>query len=365
MGAVGGGAERVLSHVLFELVPKGWDLTLVTFDEPGAASFYSLPETIRWQQLGSPPVQNKAGSILWRAARLRRHFRAHRPERVVAFMSSSSVPAAMALLGSDASFIVSEHIVVSHYDDRRIERSLLGWAFNRACAVTMITPRMLADFDGFWPGQNYQLVPNPVPVSLQQEQLSYGPSPRYKIVAAGTLEARKNFGLLIEAFSRIALKYPDWSLEIWGRGPLREELEALTSSLGLRGRVSLPGSTPELLDKMGEGHIFAMPSILESFGMVSLEAMSVGLPVVGLRRCLGTNEVVQHERTGLLVDSDDLVGGFADALERLIRSPEERERFGRAGLEAAKQYDQRRVGDLWHELLLQPARQSTRPVSSA
>jgi GalNAc-alpha-(1->4)-GalNAc-alpha-(1->3)-diNAcBac-PP-undecaprenol alpha-1,4-N-acetyl-D-galactosaminyltransferase len=208
-------------------------------------------------------------------------------------------------------------------------------------------------------------VPNPIPVRLRQEGLSYGPSTHYKIVAAGTLETRKNFGLLIEAFSRIAPRHPEWSLEIWGRGPLRDELEALTSNLGLRGRVSLPGSTPELLVKMGEGHIFAMPSILESFGMVSLEAMSVGLPVVGLRRCLGTNEVVEHERTGLLVDGADLVGDFANALERLMSSPEERERFGRAGLEAAKKYDQRRVGDLWHELLLDPARQSTRPASSA
>ena len=271
----------------------------------------------------------------------------------------------MALLGSNASFIISEHIVISHYDERRLERSLLGWAFDRACAVTMITPRMLADFEAFWPGHNYQLVPNPVPVSLRQEELSYGPSAHYKIVAAGTLEARKNFGLLIKAFSRVAPRYPEWSLEIWGHGPLRDDLEALTSELGLGDRVALAGSTPELLDKMREGHIFAMPSILESFGMVSLEAMSLGLPVVGLRRCLGTNEVVQHERTGLLVDGADLVGGFAKALERLMSSPEERERFGRAGLEAARKYDQRRIGDLWHELLLEPARQSARPASSA
>ena len=114
-----------------------------------------------------------------------------------------------------------------------------------------------------------------------------------------------------------------------------------------------------LLEKMRQAHIFAMPSTLESFGMVSLEAMSVGLPVVGLSQCLGTNEVVQHGRTGLLVDGEDLVDSLADALRRIRSSPAEREEFGRAGLEHARMYDQRRIGSIWNELLLESESESS------
>jgi len=352
MAARGGGAERVLSHILFELVEQKWQITLLTFDEAQAQSFYPLPTEIKWKRLGSDPLQNKAGSFLWRAARLRRHLSLEHPRRVVAFMSSSSVPAALALLGNGADFIASEHIVLSHYDNRKLERGLLGWAFKRARAVTMITPCMLSDFAAYWPQPNYALVPNPVPASTKQSDLHYATSGSYKILAAGTLEKRKNFKTLIAAFAKLAPSHPDWTMEIWGQGPLREELEALVKDFGLEARIILPGSTPHLLEKMRQAHIFAMPSILESFGMVSLEAMSVGLPVVGLSQCPGTNEVVQHGRTGLLVDGDNLVDRFAEALERLMNSPAEREEFGRAGLEHARMYDQQHVGSLWHELLL-------------
>jgi glycosyltransferase involved in cell wall biosynthesis len=270
-------------------------------------------------------------------------------------MSSSSVPAALALLGNDADFIVSEHIVLSHYNDRKLERRLLGWAFHRARAVTMITPKMLSGFAAYWPEPNYCLIPNPVPSSTKQSDLGSGASSGYKILAAGTLEKRKNFTLLIQAFAKLASTHPNWSMEIWGQGPLQQELEALIRDLGLQERIILPGSTPQLLERMRQAHIFAMPSILESFGMVSLEAMSVGLPVVGLGRCPGTNEVVQHGRTGLLVDGDNLVGGFAEALKRLMSSPAEREEFGRAGWEHARMYDQQDIGNLWNELLLESA----------
>jgi glycosyltransferase involved in cell wall biosynthesis len=355
MAADGGGAERVLSHVLLELVRKNWQITLLTFDDARAQSFYALPDEIEWKRLGTPPLQNKAASILWRAARLRQYLSSHHPRRVVAFMSSSSVPAALALLGKHADFIASEHIVLRHYDDRRLERALLRWAFNRARAVTMITPRMLSDFAACWRGPNYRLIPNPVPSGTEQSDLSYAPSSSYKILAAGTLEKRKNFTILIKAFAKLAPSHPNWSLEIWGQGPLRQDLEALTRDLGLQERVILPGSTPDLLEKMRQAHIFAMPSILESFGMVSLEAMSVGLPVIGLSQCPGTNEVVQHGRTGLLVSGDNLVDSFAQALEQLMSSPREREEFGRAGLEHTRMYDRGRIGELWHQLLLESA----------
>jgi glycosyltransferase involved in cell wall biosynthesis len=355
MGALGGGAERVLSHVLFELVRRHWQVTLLTFDEAGAEPFYALPDEIHWKRLGPAPFHSKSGSILWRAARLRRYLNAEHPRRVVAFMSSSFVPTALALLGNDADFIASEHIVLSHYDNRKLERRLVGWAFSRARAVTVITPRMLSDFALHWPKPNYKLIPNPVPASAKQSELNYGTSSAYKILAAGTLEKRKNFSILIKAFAKLAPTHSDWSVEIWGQGPLKPELDALIAELGLQERITLPGSTPRLLEKMRQAHIFAMPSTLESFGMVSLEAMSVGLPVVGLSQCLGTNEVVQHGLTGLLVDGDDLVDSFADALQRLMDSHTEREQFGRAGLEHARKYDQRYIGDLWHELLLESA----------
>lgn len=352
----GGGAERVLSHVMFELVTRGWQVEVMSFDTTDATSFYPLDSRILWTRLGKasslPGAGGKAAAILHRAYLLRRRLRTTKSCAVVTFMSSSSVPAALALAGTSVPLVVSEHIVVDYYWTRRIELALLGFAFRQARAITMISERMKEGFCAQWPNLPYHVVPNPIECTVQPADLNYAAQPSKRILAAGTLEERKNFSTLIKAFSTLKPDYPDWRLTIFGEGPLRTQLEALVARLGLQEEVSLPGSTSSLLEEMQKCDIFAMPSTLESFGMVTLEAMSVGVPAVGLADCPGTNDVIEHETTGLLVQGEDLVPNFASALKRLIDDRPLREQLGRAALDYAATYDRSKIGEQWHQMLL-------------
>jgi len=93
----------------------------------------------------------------------------------------------------------------------------------------------------------------------------------------------------------------------------------------------------ELGHALASADVFLNPSVTESFGNVTLEAMACGLPVVAAQ-ATGANSIVRNGETGTLVEPDD-VDSFADALEAYARDPELRERHGSAGLAFAETQD--------------------------
>jgi glycosyltransferase involved in cell wall biosynthesis len=101
-------------------------------------------------------------------------------------------------------------------------------------------------------------------------------------LAVGQLAEHKGFDLLIRAFARVAAHYPAVDLVIAGEGPQRVSLQHVIAAHGLDGRVELVGriSSAEVASLMRGSHIVAMPSRAEAFGLVALEAMAAGRPVL-------------------------------------------------------------------------------------
>lgn len=143
----------------------------------------------------------------------------------------------------------------------------------------------------------------------------------------GALVRRKGAHTLISAFATLE---ENAKLIIVGDGPERQHLENL--AIQSRNTVHFIGNSNNVLDQMRNMDIFVVPSeSFESFGMVILEAMSAGLPVVA-SSCGGMKEIVVDEHTGLIYPLGDSVK-LADAIRRLVRAPEERLKFGRNGQE--------------------------------
>jgi glycosyltransferase involved in cell wall biosynthesis len=157
------------------------------------------------------------------------------------------------------------------------------------------------------------------------------------IVTVGRLVAFKGFEQLIDACAELGRRGVDFVCEIIGDGPLRENLQEKVNKLSLWSRVTLPGSLSQgaVFEKLQAADIFALPSIIDRqgasdvFPTVIMEAMSAARPVVSTQLA-GIPELVVHEETGLLVRSGDMIA-LVEALEQLIRNPELRLRYGRAG----------------------------------
>lgn len=171
----------------------------------------------------------------------------------------------------------------------------------------------------------------------------------------GRLVGWKAVDLLIEAFAIVAKRCPEAHLEILGDGDCRPSLEAQAARLGLGDRVEFAGwvSAEEGARRLRGSDVFVLPSLRESGGVVLLEAMSVGLPVVATR--WGGPGVHVNDATGIRVAPDSREGfiqGLADAMIRLALSPELREEMGRAAIRrvASGTYDWDRKIDRFLEI---------------
>jgi len=170
--------------------------------------------------------------------------------------------------------------------------------------------------------------PNPVPV----------------IISIGRLVAFKGFEQLIDACAELTRRGLDFSCEIIGDGPLRENLRAKIDKLDLSSRLTLLGSLSQaaVFEKLRTADIFALASVTDQqgasdvFPTVIIEAMSAARPVISTRLA-GIPELVAHEETGWLVPPGDGIA-LAQALEQLIQNRELQARYGRAGRARVEQH---------------------------
>jgi glycogen(starch) synthase len=149
-------------------------------------------------------------------------------------------------------------------------------------------------------------VPDNVPTPLPKEE------PR--LLCLGRLAPQKGFDVALTAFANIVERYPNARLVLAGDGPERSALEKQTAELGITDAVDflgwvLPEDVPGLLNT---ATIVVMPSRWEGHPLVGLQATLMARPIVGTR-VGGLPEIVEHNRTGLLVDRED-----SDALAAAI-----------------------------------------------
>ena len=159
------------------------------------------------------------------------------------------------------------------------------------------------------------------------------------ILFVGRLIERKGVSHLIRALGTVRERTPA-RLVVIGDGPERPRLERLAQDLGLRDQVEFRGRVgdDELRRAYASAAVFVLPSVLdarqdtEGLGVVLLEAMNYSVPVVA-SEIGGITDIVEHERTGLLVAPGD-EGALAGALTRVLNDRGLSERLGAAGLRA-------------------------------
>jgi glycosyltransferase involved in cell wall biosynthesis len=240
-------------------------------------------------------------------------------------------------------YLMSGHkgiLIVTHHSDtlgrrhlRRFVEPSVRRVMKRAKAIIVTSKRYLENSEelaGFH--DKCHIVPLGIDVeAFKAESLEeirairakYGPR---LIVSVGRLVPYKGFEFLLQAMKNI-----DATLLLIGSGPLREQLEAAVERLGIAAKVHLLGHVGDIVPYYRAAQMLVLPSVsrAESFGMVQLEAMACGIPVVNTELDSGVPEVSLHGVTGITVPPKD-PQALSHAIRILLDNAETRANYGQA-----------------------------------
>jgi glycosyltransferase involved in cell wall biosynthesis len=174
----------------------------------------------------------------------------------------------------------------------------------------------------------------------------------FRLVTVARVHHGKGHDLVIQAVARLRASRRDVQLTIAGGGPATEWLKSIIGELGLGEAVRFSGSLSEddVMTLLRASDAFVLASRFEALGVVFMEAMAVGLPVVGTD-VGGVSEVITHEYDGVLVPPED-PDAIADAITRLMDDEALRTRFARnARASVVDRFDSRVGARVFYERL--------------
>lgn len=353
-----GGVEVLTHRLATHLIAAGDDVEVWTIRHPRELPKdeevagipvrrfeFPLPPARPWPLVRSPVDAARGAGALMRT------IREFGPDLLhVQCFSNNGVYAALAAAVGQRPLVVSlqgETVMDDHdiYDRSLLLRTGLRVGLRRAAAVTACSRFVMADavarfglapaagrviFNGV---DGVDAIP-PVAVEL--------PFRRY-VLGVGRVVAKKGFDLLIDAWACVAERFRGVGLVVAGGGSELDRLRELAETRGVAGAVHLTGPVEQdqVAWLMRHADVFVLPSRVEPFGIVVLEAMLAGRAVVVSRRG-GAPEIVTHGRDGLVVDPLD-TAALAGAIALLLDDADMRARLGSAGSDRAAHFDWSRI----------------------
>lgn len=359
-----GGVERVLTTKANYLADvAGYDIYIILTDGKGKEPYYELSKKIHvinldinFEELWSKSFLQKIPVYLKKQARykklLKKTLYEIKPDVTVSLLRRE-----INFLCDikDGSKKVGEmHINKTHY--RNFEGKDYNWIkgiFSKLWMNGLIKNLkrldkmiVLSEEDkSSWTGiKNIDVIPNPLP--FKAEKLSNHENKQ--VIAVGRYVHEKGFDMLLESWKTVYEKHPDWQLVFYGSGDTTYYKE-LAKSIGIDKVCSFNAPTKDIKNKYAESSIYALSSRFEGFGMVIIEAMSCGVPVVSFACPYGPRYIITNGKDGFLIKEGD-TAQLAERICYMIEHPEERIQMGKNAIETAKKYTIEKIGKQWTNL---------------
>jgi len=238
---------------------------------------------------------------------------------------------------------------------RRAIQSVLPSQVERYIAISTGIAQRTQELLGV-PEERFEIIPNSIDLervqdlAAQREGLFPKRAP-LQVITVGRLHPAKGLDLLLDALAHLRAQVPSLELEVWivGEGPQRPKLEAQIQRLGLAGWVKLPGHAANPYAWMASADVFVSPSRWEAFGIVIVEALAVGCPVVATATD-GARNILEHGVNGWVVPLNDLET-LAKGIELLLKDKDLRQRLSERGKAKAKQFDAPLIAQRYVETL--------------
>lgn len=336
----GGGAERVISILANSLAKEENKIAIIM--TAGEQVDYQLEPQIEVYSTGGVT----GGSMrkrLERIKKLRALFQEDKKAVIVSFGLGSNFYTAAAHIGLKNPLIISERNAPAACPHPHLRNLVFDCAdrlvFQTEDAVKCFPVRLQ---------KKGSVIPNPI---VSEIVPAYTGNRNKKIVAVGRFEPQKNYPLLLNAFQLFHKEYPDYTLHLYGRGYLLEELQRMTEELGIKNHVVFEGFCKNVHEKIKDASMYVLSSDYEGISNALLEAMAVGLPVISTDCPIGGSKLcIQDGENGLLVPVKD-TGKLAEAMCKLAANPNMAQQLGKEAVNVQQRFSEESIVDKWKNLL--------------
>ena len=337
-----GGVTGHISQLSHQFTRMGHEVKVLAPHSPSRR----VPEEDSFVSLGRSVPIPTGGSIarlslsVWRRQKIRDILKQERFDVVHLHEPLMPVLPLFVLKASRALNVGTFHAFYGRFRNYGWSHPILKHWFKRLDGLIAVSPAARQYASRFFPGE-YSIIPNGIDVdyfSADVEPIPEFEDGKLNILFVGRMEKRKGLRYLLEAYSRLKWDLPDVRLVVVGPGNLDKDCHRVLGERNLQDVVFLGGVPYRDLPRYYKSaHICCAPATgRESFGIVLLEAMAAGKPVLA-SRIEGYSGLVGHGEQGLMVPPKDSAA-LADALALLIRNPGLRSQMGARGRQMVEQY---------------------------
>lgn len=197
------------------------------------------------------------------------------------------------------------------------------------------------------------VIPNVVHLN---ESGRYSQCKTKRAIFAGRFDLQKDVDSLAKIWAIVQQRHPDWMLDVYGNGELKPHFEEIVSAKKLNIRVH--PAVQDIFDKYLESSMLLMTSLYEPFGLVLVEAMSCGLPVVAFDCPYGPADIIKDGVDGCLVE-DRNVDTYSERVCLLIENEIVRQQMGKAAVLSSQRYTSEKIMCQWNRLFTELVRKNS------
>lgn len=340
----GGGAERVVSVLANAFIKKNHKVAILTIVEDDLG--YELDEKVRYIPNRAPQA-GKLQRVAQRFSFTRHWLKRLNPDVVVALSTEINIYTLLASTGLKKPIIISERNDPYRDPPQKSTRVIRDRVYNFASGYVFQTKDARAYFNHKIQ-KNSVIIANPIKEDLPER---YEGIRKKEIVSVARLYEQKNYPLLLRSFAAVHKKYPEYKLRIFGDGPLREELIALSKELGIEEAVVFEGFVKNVHEEIREASVFALSSDYEGISNSMLEALALGIPTV-CTDCPagGAKMFIENMENGILTKVGD-EQDFTDALLFMIEHEKEADAMGSRAVAIRQKLSADTICDKWENYI--------------
>lgn len=356
-----GGMERIVINKANWLAEHGHEVSIITTEQNGRQNFFPLNEKVTRIDLDVMYSDTNSLGVVKKMISRKRLMRKHR-KALNTVLLQNKPDIVVSTFGNEVGFLPfiadgSRKVAEIHFSRwYRLQLNRKGiWRIIDKY-LTYTDYRILKKFDRFiclteedklnWGKlNNIEVISN----FIEDIAAQTAPLTAKSMIAVGRLSYQKGYERLVKAWKIVADKHPDWRLNIFGGGELKDDLESLIKNVDLNNYIKIHEPTAQILREYVNNSALVLSSRYEGLPMVLLEASSVGLPLISFTCQCGPKDIIMSGYNGLLVNEGD-IDGLAEAIIKVIENPELRKEMGKNSLEKSTEYNKEIIMNKWNGL---------------